>query len=93
MRGQNICFLEKEEKSSLNYPQYSLLSGALIRNVTGLLHNIIMTPNIQEYLSLKTVDGPNYTNLPPFPSKNLQKLKQGCNFVVSKCTGISSVHL
>ena len=36
----------------MNYPQYSLLSGALISSVTGLLHNRIMTPNIQEYLSL-----------------------------------------
>ena len=38
--------------SSLNYPQYSLLSGALISSVTGLLHNRIMTHNIQESLSL-----------------------------------------
>ena len=37
MRGHNIFFLEKEEKSSLNYPQYPLLSGALISNVTGFL--------------------------------------------------------
>ena len=37
----------------MNYPQYPLLSGALTSSVTGLLHNRIMTPNIQEYLSLK----------------------------------------
>ena len=43
--------IEKEEKLSLNYPQYSLLSGALISSVTELLHNTIMAPNIQEYLS------------------------------------------
>ena len=52
MRGTTYVFLEKEEKLSLNFPQYSLLSGALISSVTRLLHNRIMTPNIQEYLSL-----------------------------------------
>ena len=36
----------------MNYPQYPLLSGALINSVTGLLHNRIMTSNKQEYLSL-----------------------------------------
>ena len=45
-----------KEKLSLNYPQYPRLSGALISGVTGLLHNRIigwiLTPNIQEYLSL-----------------------------------------
>ena len=40
------------KKLSLNNPQYTLLSGALISSVTGLLHNRIMTSNIQEYLSL-----------------------------------------
>ena len=45
-------FSEKYEKLSLNYPQYPLLSGAVISSVTGWLHNRIMTPNIQEYLSL-----------------------------------------
>ena len=44
MMGHNI---------SLNYPQYPLLPRALISSVTGLLHNRIMTPNIQEYLSLR----------------------------------------
>ena len=34
----------------MNYPQYPLLS--LISSVTGLMHNRIMTPNIQEYFSL-----------------------------------------
>ena len=37
----------------LNIPKYPHLSGALIRGVTGLLHNRIMRPNKQEYLSLK----------------------------------------
>ena len=37
----------------MNYPEYPHLSGALISGVTGLLHNRIMTPNMQEYLSLK----------------------------------------
>ena len=47
--------LRNKKKLSLNYPQYSLLSGgALISSVTGLLHHRIMTPNIQEYLSLNT---------------------------------------
>ena len=45
-------FIEKQEKLSLNYLQYPHLSGALISSVTGLLHNRIMTPNIQEHLSL-----------------------------------------
>ena len=45
--------LRNKKKVSLNYPQYPLLPGALISSVTGLLHNRIMTPNIQEYLSLK----------------------------------------
>ena len=44
--------LRNKKKSSLNYPHYPLLSGALVSSVTGLLHNRIMTPNIQEYLSL-----------------------------------------
>ena len=44
--------LRNKKKISLNYPQYPLLSGALISSVTGLLHNRIMTPNIKEYLSL-----------------------------------------
>ena len=48
-------FIEKREKLSLNYPQYPHLSGALISGVTGLLHNRIVTPNIQEYLSLNNV--------------------------------------
>ena len=42
-----------KEKTSLNYLQYPLLSGALISSVTGLLHYRIMTPNIQEYLPLR----------------------------------------
>ena len=50
--------LKKIEKLSLNYPQYSLLSGALISSVTGLLHNRIMTPNVQEYMSLKRQEKP-----------------------------------
>ena len=29
MRGHNICFCEKYEKLSLNYPQYPLLPRAL----------------------------------------------------------------
>ena len=41
-----------KEKLLLNYPKYPHLSGALISRVTGLLHNRIMTPYIQEYLSL-----------------------------------------
>ena len=41
-------------KKSLNYPKYPLSFGALISSATGLLHNRIMTPNIQGYLSLKT---------------------------------------
>ena len=44
--------LRNKKKISLNYPQYPHLSGALISGVTGLLHNRIMTPNTQEYLSL-----------------------------------------
>ena len=36
------------ELSSMPY----FLSGAPISSVTGLLHNRIMAPNIQEYLSL-----------------------------------------
>ena len=56
MRGTTYVFLEKEEKLSLNYPQYSLLSGALISSVTRLLHNRIMTPNIQAYLSLSFIN-------------------------------------
>ena len=39
-------------RNKKNYPQYPQLSGALISGVTGLLHNRIMTPNKQEYLSL-----------------------------------------
>ena len=54
MRVTTSVFIEKQEKLSLNYPQYPLLSEALISSVTGLLHNRIMTPNIQEYLSLNT---------------------------------------
>ena len=45
--------LRNKKKISLNYPQYPLLPGALISSVTGLLHNRIVTPNIQEYLSLR----------------------------------------
>ena len=41
--------LKNKKKISLNYPQYSHLSGALISGVTGLLHNRIMRPNKQEY--------------------------------------------
>ena len=37
---------------TFNYP---LLSGALISSVAGLLHNRIMTPNIQECLSLRAI--------------------------------------
>ena len=44
--------MRNKKKISLNYPQYPLLPGALISSVTGLLHNRIMAPNIQEYLSL-----------------------------------------
>ena len=55
MRGHNICFHREIRTLSLNFPQYPLLSGALISGVTGLLHNRIMTPNIQEYLSLNKV--------------------------------------
>ena len=44
--------LRIKKKISLNYPQYPLLSTALISSVTGLLHNRIITCNIQEYLSL-----------------------------------------
>ena len=44
--------LRNKKKFSLNYPQYPLLSGALISSVTGLLHNRIMTSNTLEYLSL-----------------------------------------
>ena len=55
MRGHNIGFLREIKKLSLNYPQYSLLSGALISSATGLLHNRIMTPSIQEYLSLNEI--------------------------------------
>ena len=40
----------------MNYPQYPLLSGALISSVTGLLHNRIMTSNILEYLSLNQLN-------------------------------------
>ena len=47
-----MFFLRNKKKSSLNYPQYPLLSGALISSVTGVFHNRIMAPNIQEYLSL-----------------------------------------
>ena len=38
--------LRNKKKISLNYPQYPLLSGAMISIVTGLLHNRIMTPDI-----------------------------------------------
>ena len=51
--------LRNKKKISLNYPQYPHLSGALISGVTGLLHNWIMTPNIQEYLSLNTCEEAN----------------------------------
>ena len=54
MRDHNICFHREKEKILLNYPQYPSSSRALISSVTGLLHNRIMTPNIQEYLSLRT---------------------------------------
>ena len=47
-----MFLLRNKKKLPLNYPQYARLSGALISSVTGLLHNRIMTPNIQEYLSL-----------------------------------------
>ena len=30
MRGHKVCFIEKLEKISLKYLQYSLLAGALI---------------------------------------------------------------
>ena len=46
--------LRNKKKLSLNYPQYPLLSEALISSVTGLLHNR-MTSNIQEYLSLNNL--------------------------------------
>ena len=55
MRGHNICFPREIRKIALNYPEHPLLSGALISSVTGLLHNRIMTPNIQEYLSLNSI--------------------------------------
>ena len=48
MRGHNICF-RLEIRLYLNYPQ---CPSYLELCVTGLLHNRIMTPNIQEYLSL-----------------------------------------
>ena len=54
MRGHNIRF-HLEIRISLNYPQYPFLSEALISSLTGWLHNRIMTPNVQEYLSLKGV--------------------------------------
>ena len=52
MRGHNICFYREIRKLYSNYPQYPFLSGGLISSVTGLLHDRIMTSNIQEYLSL-----------------------------------------
>ena len=55
MRGHNLCFHREIRKIPLNYPQYPLLSVALISRITGLLHNRIKTPNIQEYLSLREV--------------------------------------
>ena len=33
MRGHNIVLIEKKEKLSLNYPQYPLLSGALLHHI------------------------------------------------------------
>ena len=50
---QHMFSFRNKKKSSLNYSQYLLLSGALISSVPGVLHNRIMTPNIQEYLSLR----------------------------------------
>ena len=40
MRGHNIFFVEKEEKVSLNYPQYPLLSEALIMGLLFLFSHI-----------------------------------------------------
>ena len=51
MNGHNIY----SEKIFLNYPQYPFLSGALISSVTGFMHSRIMTPYIQEYLSLNPI--------------------------------------
>ena len=65
MKGHNICFHREIRKLSLNYPKYTLLSGALISSVTGLLHNRIMTPNIQEYLSLIIIFDFSSQNSPP----------------------------
>ena len=45
-------FSSRNKKIIFGLFSISLLSGALISSVTGLLHNRIMTPNIQEYLSL-----------------------------------------
>ena len=36
MRGYNICFCEEIRKSFLNYPQYPLLSGAMVYLVRPL---------------------------------------------------------
>ena len=47
--------LRNKKNLCLNYPQYALLSGALISSVTGLLHNRFMTSNIHEYLSFNNI--------------------------------------
>ena len=61
-------FSFRNKKISLKYPQYPLLSGALISSVTGLLHNRIIILNIQEYLSLKYTSTPSYCLLEVFGS-------------------------
>ena len=40
LKGHNICFVEKEEKLSLNYPQYPILSkpGRVAQSVGHLTH-------------------------------------------------------
>ena len=58
MRRHNICFALEIRKNIFELYSNPPLSRALISSITGLLHNMIMTPNIQEYLSLNT-DGSN----------------------------------
>ena len=49
MRGHNICLHLEIRNNSFELSSIPILSGVLISSVTGLLHDRIMTPNIQEY--------------------------------------------
>ena len=74
----------------MKYPQYPLLSGALISSVTGLLHTRIMTPNIKEFWSLSKP--PNYgqnllaedRSFVEYNSASKENAALGCQIVSSK---------